>query len=396
MQNIIYHLIISLALLLLSLPACAQSEGVSVVDFLPAPGQFVNTLPSYSEGDTKDEIIEKANTSLANGSLLHLGTYGGYIVFEFDDAVENKSGSDFLIDGNAFYAASDPIYGSETIGGSIEPGIVYVGVGNNLDDVEWYELAGSEYYTTEIHDFSITYYKPTAESGDHSQFCSVYDNYIYYECSWTDPTTGERCDSTGYHIKNSFHKQTYWPSWIDDETLTFSGGKLPNNAIETSGKGTYWVQYRYAADSFGYVDAAPNAASSDDTNSAGVNRYNTFDIDWAVDKNGIRIGEQIKSVKFVKVVCGIFQYCGWLGETSTEIAKVQNLHQIDGYDDDPITWNIAWPEESKPKSDDEPTSLPNVDSTQQNDGATYDLSGRRIANPQGLYIQNGRLMFRRN
>lgn len=396
-RNTLYHLILSLSLTAVSSFAAAQSEGVSVVDYLPAPGQFVNTLPSYSEDDTKAEIIEKANTSLANGSLLHLGTYGGYIVFEFDDAVENKTGSDFLINGNAFYAAADPIYGSATIGGSIEPGIVYVGVGDNLEDAEWYELAGSEYYTTEIHDFSITYHKPTAESGEHSQFCSVYDNYIYYECSWTDPATGERRDSTGYHIKNSFHKQTYWPGWIDDETMTFSGGKLPNNAIETSGKGTYWVQYRYAADSFGYVDAAPNSPSSDDNNSAGVNRYNTFDIDWAVDNNGIRIGEQIKSVKFVKVVCGIFQYCGWLGETSTEIAKVQNLHQIDGYDDDPITWDIAWPEESKPKTEDSnPSSLSTPQVEQRTDGASYDLTGRRITSPRGLYIQNGRLKIRRN
>lgn len=385
-------IVLPLLMLLISLATNAQSLGFKVVDFLPAPGQFVNALPEYEEGDTKEDICTKATETFENGSLLHLGTYGGYAVFEFDEPVENKEGSDFLINGNAFYAASDAIYGDSTIGGSIEPGIVYVGVGDNLDDVVWYELAGSEYYTTELHDFSITYYKPTAETGEHSQFSSVYDNYIYYECSWTDPKTKQRCDSTGYHIKNSFHKQTYWPSWIDDETLTFSGGKLPNNAIEQSGKGTYWVQYRYSADAFGYVDAAPNSEDKLNPNAQGVNKYNTFDIDWAVDKDGIRIGEEIKSVKFVKVVCGIFQYCGWLGETSTEISKVQNLHLVDGYDDDPITWQIDWPEQSKRKpSYDRKVVAPSDDEA----GAAYDLTGRRIANPQGLFIRNGKLMMKK-
>ena len=385
-------IVLPLLMLLISLATNAQSLGVKVVDFLPAPGQFVNALPEYEEGDTKEDMCAKATEYLEQGSLLHLGTYGGYVTFEFDEPVENKEGSDFLINGNAFYAAADAIYGDSTIGGSIEPGIVYVGVGDNLEDVVWYELAGSEYYTTELHDFSITYYKPTAETGEHSQFCSIYDNYIYYECSWTDPQTKERRDSTGYHIKNSFHKQTYWPSWIDDETLTFSGGKLPNNAIEQSGKGTYWVQYRYSADAFGYVDAAPNSEDKLNPNAQGVNKYNTFDIDWAVDKDGIRIGEEIKSVKFVKVVCGIFQYCGWLGETSTEISKVQNLHLLDGYDDDPITWQIEWPEQSKRKpSYDRQVVAPSDDEP----GAVYDLTGRRIANPHGIFIRNGKLMMTR-
>jgi hypothetical protein len=52
--------------------------------------------------------------------------------------------------------------------------------------------------------------------------------------------------------------------------LTFKGGKLPNNAVnygtETSQS---WVLYRYAKDSYGYVDASLN---DDD--------YSTFDIDW--------------------------------------------------------------------------------------------------------------------
>ena len=31
---------------------------------------------------------------------------------------------------------------------------------------------------------------------------------------------------------------------------------------------------------------------------------------------------------------GTFQYCGWLGETSTEVTGFQDLHLVEGYDED--------------------------------------------------------------
>ncbi len=349
-----------------TLLSSAQTQEVTVLELHPAPGQFVNTLPKADENSTHEEVCQTATVSLNNGELIHLGTYGGYITVKFDHKVQNKCGSDLRIKGNAFYAASDPIYSSETIGGSIEPGIVYVGVGDDVKTCQWYELSGSEYYTTEIHDFSITYFKPTAESGEHSQFTSTFDNYIRWEASWTDKN-GEHRDSTGYHMKNQFHKQTYWPLWEGKETLTFSGGKLPNNAIDQSGTGTYWVQYRYAKDSYGYVDAAGNNEDA-----------STFDIDWAVDKDGKHV--DLTEVNFIKVVCGIFQYCGWLGETSTEVSDFEDLHLIEGYDEKPIVITAR-----------QPTAITSVINNNQTNDVYYDLMGCRVSNPgRGIYIRNGK------
>ena len=316
-------ILLSSALSVLALQGQAQTQQVQVLEYHPAPGQFVNTLPEADESTTQEEVNRRCEEQLASDGLIHLGTFGGYITVKFDHPIENKSGSDILILGNGFYAANDPIYGAATIGGSIEPGIVYVGVGKSLEEAKWYELAGSEYYTSEIHDFEITYHKPTAESGEHTQFTSIYDNYIKWECSWTDKN-GERRDSTGYHMKNSFHSQTYWPLWEGKEELTFKGGKVPNNAIETSGKGTYWVQYRYAKDAYGYADACVAKDSL----------YSSFDIDWAVDDEGNQV--VLDHVDFIRVKTGIFQYCGWLGETSTEIASIADLHLIPGYDENPF------------------------------------------------------------
>ena len=169
-----------------AMTANSTTTGFTVRELHPAPGQFVNTLPEADETTTHEDVCRMATENLLNGELIHLGTYGGYITVEFDQPVQNLPGSDLRITGNGFYAAADPVYGSATIGGSFEPGIVYVGVGSDVESAEWYELAGSKYHDGEIHDFSITYYKPTAETGEHKQPYSLYDDYIYWEASWTE------------------------------------------------------------------------------------------------------------------------------------------------------------------------------------------------------------------
>lgn len=112
--------------------------------------------------------------------------------------------------------------------------------------------------------------------------------------------------------------------WETADELTFEGGRLPNPAkkYEVDGR-DYWVQYRYAADSYGYVDACP----------ANDPKYCSFDIDWAVDKDGRPVA--LDHIDFVRVATGVLQFCGLIGETSTEIDTFQDLHLVPGYDDAP-------------------------------------------------------------
>ena len=56
-----------------------------VYDFCPAPGQFVNTMPEYEEGDTKETILKKVeeNISGTNDVMISLGGYGpSFLTFE--------------------------------------------------------------------------------------------------------------------------------------------------------------------------------------------------------------------------------------------------------------------------------------------------------------------------
>lgn len=277
-----------------------------VYEYRPAPGQFVNTMPFYEKGDNTETMRRKAEDDLVNDVMITLGAYGGYVTFGFDHTVLNVPGEkDFLINGNSFYSDL-PAY-AEKYGGSSEPGIVMVSFDSNLNgipDDEWYELAGSEFHKpSTVKNYRITYSRPT----DHKPIPNVQgtlSDTIYIP--WRDNQ-----GATGYVAKNIYHPQNYYPEWLDDDQLTFNGTLLPRNGIDESGFGSYFVLYAY---DWGYADNHPNEYPE----------LNSFDIDWAVDKDGNSVN--LPGIDFIRVYTGVNQYCGRLGETSTEISRAQDLH----------------------------------------------------------------------
>ena len=77
-----------------------------VAEYCPAPGQFVNEMPKYEEGDTYADILKKTEECISgtNDVMITLGAYGGYVTFAFDHTVINVPGeNDFRIWGNCFY-----------------------------------------------------------------------------------------------------------------------------------------------------------------------------------------------------------------------------------------------------------------------------------------------------
>lgn len=278
-----------------------------VYEYCPAPGQFVNEMPRYEDGDTYETILQKVEESISgtNDIMITLGAYGGYVTFGFDHTVINVPGEkDFRIWGNCFYELLQP----DKKGGSAEPGIIMVSYDTNcngLPDDEWYELAGSEYdskYTR--HAYSITYRRPDPNREIVADEDNSLDD-IYY-IGWSD-NAGQK----GYIAKNIFHNQDYFPKWINSDEITFSGSLLPNNAKDISGNGSYFVLYSYP---WGYVDNHPNEYAD----------LNSFDISWAVDSDGNPFN--LPGVDFIRVYTGVNQYCGWLGETSTELSRAKDLH----------------------------------------------------------------------
>lgn len=280
-----------------------------VYDYCPAPGQFVNTMPEYIKGETKEDMIKKVeeNISGTNDVMISLGGYGGYVIFGFDHTMINVKGKkDFSIYGNSFYSDIDAY--KEKKGGSCEPGIVMVSFDKNQNgqpDDEWYELAGSEYYKPETRkNYSITYSRPDPNHKPVPDMSSGINDSEYIR--WTD-NYGEE----GYIAHNKFHDQEYFPGWLKDDKLTFSGTCLKNNGRDESGFGQYYVLYSYE---WGYVDNHPNQFKD----------LISFDIDWAVDADGNKV--HLPGVDFIKVYTAINQQCGRIGETSTEIIRARDLH----------------------------------------------------------------------
>ena len=268
-----------------SLPTEQQHQFIQAVDeYVPAPGQFVNTMPEATAEDTPESMVQKCTEYLANGAgrMVTLGAYGGYITFHFDHPVKNVQGElDFAVWGNAFV-------------GNAEPAIVMVSVdvnGNGKPDDEWYELRGSEYDNPQtIHDYQLTYtYQPLQP------------------VPWKD-NQGQ----TGRVERNSFHQQEYFPLWLTGEgTLTFRGARLPDNATLKNG------MYTLAAFNYGYADNHSNS------NREGC----SLDISWAVDATGQSVS--LSHIDFVRVYNAMNQSCGDIGETSTEITGAEDLHFSD-------------------------------------------------------------------
>ncbi|MCR4029865.1 MULTISPECIES: cell surface protein [Flavobacterium] len=289
-----------------------------VFEFQPAPGQFVNDLPVANDGDSADRILTRANSYLAkkNGDLISLGAFGGYVVFGFDHSIVNIKGRrDFRVLGNAFWADANPNPSAELRGGSSEAGVIMVSYDKNkngLPDDEWYEIEGGGHKMEKtIHNYEITYYRPdpnkTPVSGGGTGTVVFTDmEYIY----WKDNQGKD-----GYLVQNNAynHSLEYWPKWQKDQaSITFKGTRLPDNAVDESGNGSYFVQYAFL---YGYADNAPN----NDNDSA-------IDIDWAIDSKGNKVN--LPAIDFVKVYNGLNQQAGWLGETSTEIMGATDLHLL--------------------------------------------------------------------
>lgn len=272
-------------------PNAPNAFANKVWEYLPAPGQFINTsVSAYEEGFTTEQVLARATERIKKKAALSLGAFGGSITLGFHEPIPNSKGAyDFKIWGNASYNRNTA---TGALGGSAEPGIVLVAKdmnGNGLPDDEWYELAGSEYgKDTETRGYEIIYYRPTSTDGN---------------IAWKDNKGGQ-----GFIQKNSYHQQnSYYPNWIKESEITFRGTRLRDNAINENGT---WVGYCFA---WGYADNHPNSTE-----------HSKFKIDWAVDKYGNHV--ELDTIDFVKIYTAVNQNVGWMGEISCEIATVENLH----------------------------------------------------------------------
>lgn len=287
MQKLLLIILIVLGLSITGKPQYITN----VLEYNPAPGQLINEAP-WGTPSAAQSIIGGIDGHLS------LGSWGGYVVFEFANAVENDPdnpyGIDFTIFGNPMPDWS-------------EPGIVWVMKdknNNGIADDTWYQLAGSDYYfSNTIHNYEVAYTNPNQDSA--------------IDVPWND-----NLGNSGYILANSIHTQPYYPLTDSFPSISNTEYSLNGTLIQPQVDSTSFTVKVLKRD-FGYADnqlrgttpwtIPDNPYSTEIENSGG----DGFDINWAVNAEGIPVA--LDEIHFVKVQSGMLADGGWLGEVSTEI-----------------------------------------------------------------------------
>lgn len=327
--------------------SCAQpcggttAAGAALYAYLPAPAQFVNE--GVTTGGWGDAYDSNGTVKATSSTGVSLGFFGGYAVYEFENPIADDPthpyGADFIVYGNAFWNNS-------------EAGCIQVSQGPGDDgNWEWYDIAGSMYYTKSTPNASIKFTNPNPNEDKGITTAGATSTLadVPYDLTVNGTTT------PGTVTKNTFHNHSWFPlnanyfaasgsraamAKVDEfsfvsrtlnsdsitDTLTFTGTLLNN--YPGTGK-TDQI-------GFGYCDVHPNktlggtiaynpyqtfTSSSDyDTKVAGTSGGDPIDIAWAVKPNGTPAN--LDSIRYVRIYTGMAQMNGIFGEISTEVCGV--------------------------------------------------------------------------
>ncbi|MCL2561755.1 MAG: cell surface protein [Rikenellaceae bacterium] len=270
----------------------SRMTAAKVLEYLPAPGQFINEPGSGQEYiTTMAEACRWAEQRLDAEDYVSLGGFGGYITVWFDHSIPNTGDYDFAIAGNQYE-------------GSSEPGVVWVAQdvnGNGVPDGMWYELRGSETGKPEtVQDYAVTYFRPGA---------------------WGDTPWRDNRGAQGVvpHLPGFHRQHFYYPAWVCASEYTLRGTSLaPRNFITQGGQ---WVNGDY---DWGYVDNVGSDMFRDAGTSGGDAVYTYFKISNAMNADGSPANLQY--IDFIKVQTAVNASSGWLGEISTEVLGFKNLN----------------------------------------------------------------------
>ena len=283
---------ILMALISLAIVGCNKDEEIinpdnseitglnyKVVEYTPAPGQFMNDPASGSNSIySAEEACEYAEKRLAEGRFLSLGAWGGYVIVKFNNPVINSGGYDFSIGSNAFDTSN-------------EPGIVWVmqdSNGNGKPDDTWFELKGSHF-------------------GEIGYERNVWVTYSRPQPKQDTPWINSNGETGVVKWLESYHSQDYYyPDWYSADEITFYGSLLPAQEVQNPVSGI-WQNDPFT---WGYADNM-----GEDFNTS-LHR-NMFKISDAVTSENV--AADLQSIDFIKVQTAILNSSNLLGENSTEV-----------------------------------------------------------------------------
>lgn len=255
----------------------ADDFATTVIDYSPAPGQFVSDPNFNDPARALGAPIGGGTLSADNTSAVTLGGFGGSITLAFDHTVldhpNNPLGMDAIVFGNAFY-----------VGGNderrwAEAGLIEISLdvnNNGLADDTWYTIPGSSLSAP------VTLPLP-----------SVFDGPVVIN----DPSAG-----TG--------NESYWGYADMSPTLILGDTDANNTADDTS----------ITPEEFYTVPDNPALLGIDPGSGGG----DAFDIAWAINPATGDLAN-LYGFDFIRITTAVDITNGIFGEVSTEIDAVADV-----------------------------------------------------------------------
>jgi len=294
--------------------ATADPFATTVVAYDPAPGQFVNNS-AFNDPAMALAAPNGAGTGAPNNSsMVSLGGFGGSITLGFDhtiiDHAANPFGLDFIVFGNAFWAAGDA--------NRRWAECAYIEVsrdvnGNSLADDKWYLIPGSHISDpigqtqsqTWDDNFGDATHPPANPAWWPFGFASPFDTTaVRLPPGVFDVAVLENPNGLGAEIEG------VW-GYADHSPTLLLGDLDADNVVDDAGA---------TPDEFYVVPDNPFTVGV----TRGSGGGDGFDIAWAVDA-ATGAPANLTGIDFVRITNGVNFIAGALGEISTEIDAVSDV-----------------------------------------------------------------------
>ena len=313
-RTIPWMLATSLVALACYWPAHADDPfATRVVEYSPAPGQFVNVAEFNDPSNALGPPSGAGTFEADNSSVVSLGGFGGSITLAFDHTVEdhraNPLGLDAIVFGNAYFVANH-VNRHWAECGHIE---ISLDVNRNgLADDPWYLVPGSHIldatqFTSQTWDAdtSDAAYPPSNPAWIPPEFTGSKETWS----SWAYRLPSAPFDApvlTNPLGLNSESEGVF--GYADFAPTLMLGDWDADNTIEDP---------TAAADQFYTVPDNPFTVGID----PGTGGGDAFDITWAVDPETWQPAD-LPGFDFIRITNAVNHIAGALGESSTEIDAV--------------------------------------------------------------------------
>ncbi len=299
-------------------PVATADFASAVVDYRPAPGQFVNDPSPFTGRFFNDPAralgapVGGGTTAPSNDKLVTLGAFGGSITLAFAESVLddpcNPYGLDAIVFGNAFWAAGDP---STPTG---EPGVVEISLdanANGLADDAWYVVPGSDIASPPADQLETRWWDNDPNTATPPADVSHYPDDDLY--AFVPPGFPSSYTTATFLLPVAAAEAPSTFGYADRSPTLILGDLDSDNAVDDP-----------------QADPAIFYTTPDNPFALGVNPGSgggdAFDIAWAVDP---ATGERanLPGFDFIRISTGVDSSQGALGEESTEVGAVADSRE---------------------------------------------------------------------